>query len=60
MVKIVGVHKVICVCGEPMIRTGGIFGEFCLETYACKTCNKAVNVIELSDDEAKRMVDSIQ
>jgi len=46
---IVGVSKVICTCGEEMVRTGGTFGGggdvVDRSTYGCTDCKKYVIVL---------------
>jgi hypothetical protein len=56
---IVGVKEVICTCGKPMLRTGGVFGEICTDTYLCKTCDKAVNIITLPKESVDEMNESL-
>lgn len=50
---IVGVKKVICTCGEDMIRTGGVFGGESLpqDTYYCANCPKYIVVITPKEKE---------
>ena len=60
MVRIIGIKAVICTCGEPMLRTGGVFSSgTTFSTYLCKQCNKAVNVYDLPEEEAKRLKEEI-
>ena len=48
---IIGVSKVMCACGEEMVRTGGSFGDKKIvsnNTYMCRACEKYVLVLTLS------------
>ena len=43
--RIVGAKSIVCTCGREMVISGGGFGETCYDTYLCKICDKAVNVL---------------
>lgn len=54
---IVGVKSVTCTCGKEMKRLGSIFSpEYYSTTYLCSDCKKAVNVIDLPEEEVKRLM----
>ena len=58
MSRLLGVKSVVCTCGEEMERTGGQFGgSVTYDTYYCRTCHKAVNVVDLSKETVKEMED---
>lgn len=56
MVRIIGVKSVICTCGKEMERTGGVFGgSVTFDTHICYDCDKAVNVLNLPEEEVAEM-----
>ena len=54
--RTLGVKLIVCTCGKEMERTGGQFGgSITYDTYYCRTCHKAVNVVDLPQAEVKEM-----
>lgn len=60
MTKIAGVHNVVCTCGRDMVRTGGVYGSTIMSTYACRSCGKAVNAIDLSEEAVKELFEGMK
>lgn len=56
----IGMKKVVHSCGYEMERMGGQFGEVCVDTYICKKCEDAVNIIWLPENNVKELFESLK